>query len=150
MIPIYTLKSLWYYRMWFPFTIYATWCIQRKETNDITSIMKKLCNLQDKWTHIKTYIQKIFLLARYKNWASWCRDDVSLYENMEWRSIFFHLFFISCVVIHDSLSDKKLIFFLKIMKNYWISLKFACHIAAFSGTECSLKGNWTMPEIRIQ
>ena len=29
------------------------------------------------------------------------------------------------------------------------SLKCDCHSAAFSSTECSLKGHWTMPEMRI-
>ena len=33
-------------------------------------------------------------------------------------------------------------------KTEW-SLKCACHSAAFSGTECPLKGHWTVPEIRI-
>ena len=41
------------------------------------------------------------------------------------------------------------IFYPEKKKNTEWSLKCACHSAAFSGTECPLKGHWTVPEIRI-
>ena len=70
--------------------------------------------------------------------------------------IFPPIFFISCVVIHNNMTLKPIIwwfffiFSLKIKKKFpeW-SLKCACRSAAFSGTECPLKGHWTVPEIRI-
>lgn len=68
---------------------------------------------------------------------------------------FFPFLFITCVITHNKITLKHLIwwhlliFFLKITINYWISLKYACHSAAFTGTACSLHVHWAMPEIRI-
>ena len=55
-------------------------------------------------------------------------------------------FYISCVVIHYNMTQKPLIwltcfdfFFRNVKITVW-SLTSACHSVAFSGTECSLKG----------
>ena len=67
-----------------------------------------------------------------------------------------HFCFISWVVIYNNMTLKPLIWWknrifspFKLKKNTEWSLKCACRSAACRGTECPLKGHWTMPEIRI-
>ena len=90
----------------------------------------------------------------YRIWNN--KDKNTLVRPGPWAKFFLKFFFISCVVIHnDPLKPPYLMkFFLnflpwKLKRNTEWSLKCACHSAAFSGTECPLKGHWTVPEIRI-
>ena len=109
-------------------------------------------------------IHIIIIHNRYE--AGWRRDTVPVWKQqgkiypcstLPVGMIFPPFFlFISCVVNNNNMSLIPLIWwkfliFLpwKLKNNTEWSLKCACHSAAFSGTECLLKGHWTVPEIRI-